>query len=209
MSTIPQHPPRQDAPVSQPKNGLGTAGFVLGLVGLVFSFIPIIGVVAWPLVIIGIVLASVGFSRTRKGLANNSGIAIAGIVLSLAGLVVCIVWAAAFKSAVDDIDASRLQFGKDVQGGQTVEFVVTTDKQASVKVNDFPDSKDDVVQPGADWHLKAGFKGGIHAFTLSATPVKGGEDANITCKIVVDGKTLKEANGGSLGSPALCSASIG
>ncbi|QWF78524.1 DUF4190 domain-containing protein [Amycolatopsis sp. CA-230715] len=208
MSTIPQHPPREDAPVTQPKNGLGTAGFVLGLVGLVFSFIPIIGVVAWPLVIIGLVLAAVGFSRARKGMASNSGIAIAGVVLSLAGLIVCIVWAAAFKNAVDELDASRLHFGQEVQGGQTVEFLVTTDKQATVKVNDFPDSKDEVVQPGADWHLKAGFKGGMHAFTLSATAVNSSEHANMTCKIVVDGKTLKEDKS-QLGLPALCSASIG
>ncbi|GAA1988173.1 DUF4190 domain-containing protein [Amycolatopsis minnesotensis] len=208
MSTIPQHPPRQDAPVSQPKNGLGTAGFVLGLVGLVFSFIPIVGVVAWPLVIIGLVLASVGFSRTRKGAASNPGIAIAGIVLSLAGLVVCIVWAALFKNAVDEVGASRLQFGKDVQGGQTVEFVVTTNKPVTVKAGDILDSKDEVVQPGAEWRLKAGFKGGSHSFTVSGTPVQSATDATTTCKIVVDGKTLREAKG-ELGLPALCSVSVG
>jgi hypothetical protein len=46
-----------------PRNGLGTAGFVLGLVGLLLSFIPLIGVVAWPLVILGLVLSIVGIVR--------------------------------------------------------------------------------------------------------------------------------------------------
>lgn len=94
------YPPHHGYAPPQPRqNGLGTAGFVLGLVGLLFSFIPVIGIIAWPLVIIGLVLSIVGFVRTRSGRADNRGLTIAGIVLSVVGLVVCVLYAAVFTAA--------------------------------------------------------------------------------------------------------------
>jgi hypothetical protein len=41
---FPQWPP---APHVAPRNGMGTAGLVLGIIALIFSIIPIIGIVAW------------------------------------------------------------------------------------------------------------------------------------------------------------------
>ncbi|MGQ0837348.1 hypothetical protein [Actinokineospora sp.] len=90
------------APYQQPiayQNGIGTAGFVTGLIGLVFSVIPIVGVIAWPLVIIGAVLSGVGLSKASRGEANNKGLAIAGIVCSIVGLLICIVWVAALAGS--------------------------------------------------------------------------------------------------------------
>ncbi|MBE1463655.1 DUF4190 domain-containing protein [Kibdelosporangium phytohabitans] len=98
LVTYPPHQ-QQAGPhgVAQPQNGLGVAGFVLGIVGLVFSFIPIIGVIAWPLVIIGVVLSGVGISKAKKGEANNLGLAVAGLVTSVVGLVLCIAWVSALS----------------------------------------------------------------------------------------------------------------
>jgi hypothetical protein len=94
--SYPPQPPYQ-APyggASQPQNGLGVAGFVLGVVGLVLSFIPLIGVIAWPLVIIGVVLSGVGISKAQRGEANNMGLAVAGLATSIVGLVMCVLWLA-------------------------------------------------------------------------------------------------------------------
>lgn len=82
----------------QMKNGMGTAGFVLGLIGLIFSLIPIIGVIAWPLVILGLIFSIFGIRNARKGRANNKGIAIAGVALSAIGLLMCILWTTAFAA---------------------------------------------------------------------------------------------------------------
>jgi hypothetical protein len=81
------------------KNGMGTAGFVCGLIGLVFSFIPVIGIIAWPLVIIGIVLSAIGMNYANQGQATNRGLAVAGLVVSVIGLVMCILWVAAIGSS--------------------------------------------------------------------------------------------------------------
>ncbi|HVV12476.1 hypothetical protein [Amycolatopsis sp.] len=75
-------------PIPQPRNGLGTAGFVLGLVSIVFSVLPLyLWALAYPLGTIGLVLASVGVSYARRRVATNGGLATAGVVLSSISLV--------------------------------------------------------------------------------------------------------------------------
>ena len=106
----PYHqPPQGWAPppsAPAPKNGFGTTALVLGILGALFSFIPFIGVVAWPLVILGLIFGIIGFLRSRSGKATNGGVAIAGAVLSLIGLVICVVYASAFTSAVSNLPAA-------------------------------------------------------------------------------------------------------
>lgn len=88
----------QPAYPAQPQNGMGVAGFVCGLVGLLFSFIPLIGVIAWPLVIIGVVLSGVGMNYANQGKANNKGMATAGLVVSIIGLAISFIWVIAASS---------------------------------------------------------------------------------------------------------------
>lgn len=82
-----------------PKNGLGVAGMVLGIIGLVFSFIPVVGLIAWPLSIVGVVLSGVGVNYVRTGRADNKGVAIAGLVTSVIALVMCVLWVTVFVAA--------------------------------------------------------------------------------------------------------------
>lgn len=57
----------------QQKNGMGTAGFVLAILGLVFCWVPVLDWVLW---ILGLVFSIIGVCRRPRGLA------IAGIVIS-------------------------------------------------------------------------------------------------------------------------------
>lgn len=82
-----------------PSNGMGTAALVLGIVGLVFSFLPIIGVVAWPMVILGAVFGGVGIDKAGKNPGMPKGPAIAGLVCSLVGLVICLLWTIGIAAA--------------------------------------------------------------------------------------------------------------
>lgn len=94
------YPQGNQGAATQPQNnGMGVAGFACGLVGLVFSFIPFIGLISWPLVIIGVVLSGIGVNYANQGRANNKGLAVAGLVVSLVGLAICILWAVAVGSA--------------------------------------------------------------------------------------------------------------
>jgi uncharacterized membrane protein len=90
-------PPGYGAPgPSGPSNGLGTAGLVLGIIGLILALVPFMIWLAVPLGIIGAILAFIGRSKARKGEATNGGAAMAGIITSLAAIVISIAWSVAF-----------------------------------------------------------------------------------------------------------------
>jgi hypothetical protein len=104
---MPQYPPSgYYPPPPPPQNGFGVAAFVLGLLGLLFSFIPIIGVIAWPLVLLAPVFAGLGLARARDGRATNKGLTIAGLVCALIGLAICILYAAIFSAAISSAPSS-------------------------------------------------------------------------------------------------------
>lgn len=55
-------------------NGLGTAGFILALLGLLLAWVPVLGWILW---LVGAILSVIGVFKSPRGLA------ITGIVLSL------------------------------------------------------------------------------------------------------------------------------
>lgn len=82
-------------------NGLATAGFVLGLLGLLVSWIPVLNIVGIILGILGAILAAVGLVKSKRAGAGK-GLAIAGLILGVLAVIVAIVINIAFVNAVDD-----------------------------------------------------------------------------------------------------------
>lgn len=58
-------------------NGLGTAGFITSLLGLLLSWVPVFGWILW---LVGALLSLIGVFKNPKGLA------ITGLILSLVTL---------------------------------------------------------------------------------------------------------------------------
>lgn len=81
----------QQAPVVPQKNGLGVAGFVLALLGLIFCWVPVLNWILW---ILGLIFSIIGMFKRPKGLA------IAGLVISCIGLIVDILIATVFAAAL-------------------------------------------------------------------------------------------------------------
>jgi hypothetical protein len=79
-----------------PRNSLGSAALVLGIVALVFALVPIVGdFVSVPAAVLAVVLGVVGLLRAEKGVATNGGAALAGVVLGfVAGFITLLVVAA-------------------------------------------------------------------------------------------------------------------
>lgn len=85
-----------------PRNGLGTASLVLGIVGLAMSWMPFIGFIGFVCGLVGIALGVAGIYRVSTRKATNRTAAIIGVVLSaLAVLISIVVWTATVN-AVDD-----------------------------------------------------------------------------------------------------------
>ena len=186
-------------PVQQPRNGLGTTGFVLGLIGAIFSPIPIVGVVAWPLVILGAIFSVLGFVRTRNGSATNTGLSIAGMVLSIIGLVICILWVAVFtKAATDAVNQSTAT--------HTISYDVTGDaKNATIDYSSFSGGSyaDSTQQVSLPWHKDEKATGLFAGSTLTVTP--GLDGGTVTCKVTVDGQVKKQETASGAGAVASCS----
>jgi len=177
------HPPQQ--PVVKPSNGLGTTGFVLGVIGLVFSFIPLIGVVAWPLVILGIIFSAVGISKAAKGRATNKGLAIAGLVVSIVGLVICILWVAVWNEAVDDIN-------EEANREAVIVYEVTGDApSADITYSTYGDEMTTNQETVTElpWRKEVTTTGIVKDGQLIIST--GAEGGSVTCKLTVDGEVVK------------------
>ena len=70
---------------ARPRNGLGTAAMVVGLVALVLFWVWFL---ALPLGVVAIALGIVGRHRVKRGKATNRGMATAGVVLGGIAVVV-------------------------------------------------------------------------------------------------------------------------
>lgn len=66
------------------RNGAGDAAFTLGLLAVVFAFVPIVGdFVALPSALGAVVLGTVGIGRAEQGLATNPNKAMVGVLLGV------------------------------------------------------------------------------------------------------------------------------
>jgi len=83
MSEVEKNDARQIIIINQPKsNGIGTTGFVLALISLLFGWVPGWGWIIWGG---GLICSLIGMFREPKGLAT------AGVVISLFGLAIIII----------------------------------------------------------------------------------------------------------------------
>lgn len=83
-----QGPYGSPASGGKPRNGFGIAALVLGVLAILIGlFIFPVGLL---FAVIGIVLGFLGWRRAKRGEATNGGVALAGLVLSILGLLVSI-----------------------------------------------------------------------------------------------------------------------
>jgi len=76
--------------VEKQTNGIGTAGFVLALIAIFLGWVPFLGQLVW---FLGLIFSFVGIFKKPKGLA------VAGLVISLIGIVLLIFVFSAFAAA--------------------------------------------------------------------------------------------------------------
>jgi hypothetical protein len=97
-------PPPMPTPPQQPKNGLGTAALIIGIIGVVLAFFFVGGFLGLLALIFGIV----GLGKVKKGEASNKGAAVAGLILGVVAMVITLAMvvftAVAVDKAVDTLD---------------------------------------------------------------------------------------------------------
>ena len=112
-------------------SGLATAGMVLGIIGVVLSFIPIINNIAFFIGILALIFGIIGIVKKA-----GKGKAIVGVVLGILSIVITL----AMQSAVSDaIDETSKELDK-ITGNSTEEVLKT---EANVTLGDLQISKDE------------------------------------------------------------------
>lgn len=72
-------------------NGLSIGGMVVGIISLLVSFIPCIGVFGGLLAVVGLILSIIGY-RSAKDTGGPTTMAIVGMVLSALAIVIALAW---------------------------------------------------------------------------------------------------------------------
>lgn len=84
------YPPQQPfRPSTGPSNAIGVAALVIAIIGLVFVWSVIGGLI---LGVVAVILGFIGHGRAKRGEATNGGVAITGIVLGAIGVVLSLVF---------------------------------------------------------------------------------------------------------------------
>ena len=78
-----QNPKTQNTPSTG--KGMSVAGLVLGIVGLVGGFIPFVNYFTTVCSILGLIFACIGMKKSKLAFGKASGLAVAGLVLSIIG----------------------------------------------------------------------------------------------------------------------------
>jgi hypothetical protein len=89
-TTAPTAPAYPAAVQQAPRNGLGIAALILGIIGVVIGIIPFFFWLAGILGVIGLILGFVGRGRAKRGEATNGTMALWGIITSAVAVVVSI-----------------------------------------------------------------------------------------------------------------------
>lgn len=85
------------APAQPQSSGLAIASMVLGILSVLTAWIPIIGMIAWILAPLGLIF---GFISVGKPVGR--GFAIAGLISSGLGLLICIAWVTFFGAVINE-----------------------------------------------------------------------------------------------------------
>ncbi len=75
---------------NQSTNGMATAGFVLALITLFFGWVPVLGWIMW---VLGLIFSSVGLAKAKSVGGKGRGLAIAGLIISLLGVIMILLLA--------------------------------------------------------------------------------------------------------------------
>ncbi len=91
----PSQPP-QGAPVPPPMQGyqpkpsaaLAITALVLGILGVLGSWVPLLGILSGVLALIGLIVGIVALIKVKRGTAGGKGIAIVGVMLNVLAIIV-------------------------------------------------------------------------------------------------------------------------
>ncbi|MDT7704566.1 MAG: hypothetical protein QOG20_173 [Pseudonocardiales bacterium] len=204
--SAPNYPqaPVPAPPVRKQKGrGLAVSALVLGIIALVFSWVPILNIVGIVVGVIGLILGIVGIFISHRVMA------IIGAVLALLGIIVAINVNSAVAKAITAPTTVQEQNGPAAAGAaDTYEYQVTGSGQATVGYGTVSGSgvTSSSGTQALPWSktITVDNKGIFFAPTLTATAMSGG---SVACKIIHNGKVVADQTASGQYATVSCSGS--
>jgi hypothetical protein len=118
----------QSTITTQPRNGLGTAGMVLGIIAAAIGLIPFLGLMSFLIGPLAVILGAIGWTRTRGGkrVADNPVASLFGVGLGLAGVLFAGLMVAGMNAVVGELK----------EGGAVAPFPAASNAVNDVKVTE-------------------------------------------------------------------------
>ena len=95
-------PSQYVSPIPPSKSGIAIAGFILGLIAILTSFIPIVNNFSMLLVVLGLIFGIVGLAGISRGKKSGKGLAIAAIVICVVSGAIVVGTQSMFSAALDE-----------------------------------------------------------------------------------------------------------
>lgn len=132
----------QDAQQPLSTSAMAITGFVIGLVALLTSFMPIINNFSFILGLLALIFSIVGLVGCARGKKKGKGLAIAALLISIISCVIVIWSQSVYSAAIDDA------FSTTKAATSTTKAATTTTTTSSAKT--MSDSKADSADSGSD-----------------------------------------------------------
>lgn len=209
----------RNRPEGRSTSAMAVASLVMGVITLIFSFIPIINNAAFVLGVIGLVFALVGLHATgRKGYKKGKGLSVAGVVLCVLAMVITLAMQSGFSKAADSVSGSAgaaasqekpgggsakagAQAGSPASGGksktETITLKATSTGSGSVTYGPAGSSSQEKFT--GDWQkdITGDAAKQTHTMTVMGEVMNQDPSQKVTCDVLVNGvsKDHKEATG--------------
>jgi hypothetical protein len=118
-----------------------TIPLVLGIFGSCFGLIPILGIIAFPLAVVGLVFGIIAIAGANKGVRAGKGMAIVGTILCVLALVLAVIGIVIVDKAFKDLGHSM----NDITGQSTEEIL---QNDLDVQLGQFVTDNDPYVKSG-------------------------------------------------------------
>lgn len=92
-----------------PRSVAAIVAFVLGVIALVSSWVPIINNLSFIFALVGVAFAVVGLVGTLRGKKSGRGLAIASVVVNVAAVAIVLATQSAYSTAIDEAASGTVQ----------------------------------------------------------------------------------------------------
>ncbi|NQD42411.1 DUF4190 domain-containing protein [Glutamicibacter halophytocola] len=172
--------PSGSAPLD-PRNGFGVTALVLGIIAVIFSFIPLVGIVSFFVGGLAVIFGIIGLTRKNRA----KGLSVAGLILGAVGIIIAgIVTAttAAFVSSVDE------EMNKEA----TVVYKATSENNATVMFGATSGTSNEDFK--GKWEQETTVTG-WDATSLIVTSGDYTTSQKVSCEIIIDGESVAKQSG--------------